>query len=173
MNEVKTDSPKKKGCLFYLAIIFGVLVFLVVVGAIFGPAEEEQAKIDADKAAEQVLEAERQQEEAISIRDTAIKVTVSELFNAYENNEAAAQQQYGGKLLEVTGKVDGVDLDFSDTPIVKLATSNQFLPASLYFTEEAQSQAASLSKGENRTFLCEDISEIIGTPQLKECVLAD
>src|SRR3546814_14146885 len=56
----------------------------------------------------------------MEMRPGAVKVTASELYQAYEANEAAAQGQYGGRLLEVTGTVDGVDLDLMDDPSVKL-----------------------------------------------------
>ena len=164
------SEKKKRGCLFWIGIIIAVFLGLVILTAVFGPSEEELAEIALENEAEKAAEAERQEQEAQDRRDSAIKVTASQLFNAYESNEAAAQQQYGDKLLEVTGIIDGVELDIYDDPVVKLATSNQFLPASVYLTDETQAQAASYRKGEQRTFLCEDVSEVVSIPQLKDCV---
>jgi hypothetical protein len=171
-DNIFDDQPtkKKKGCLFWILIALGIITILGVIGTIFGPTDEEKAQIAVEREAEQAAEAERQEQEAQERRDSAVKVTAAQLAAAYENNEAAAQQKFGGKLVEVTGVIDGVELDISDDPVVKLATSNQFLSASVYLTEETQGQAASYSKGEQRTFLCEDVSEVISIPQLKECV---
>ena len=168
------EEVKKKGCGFWALVVGGVLVFLFIIGTIFGPNEEEQAKMEAEAAAQaekdNAEEAKKQAAGAKAKRDGAVKTTASELFNSYQNNEAAAQQTYGGKLLEVSGTIDGVDLDFADNPIVKLRTPNQFMSASVYLTEAHQSAATGYSKGSKVTFLCEEVSEVMSMPQLKECV---
>jgi hypothetical protein len=97
-------------------------------------------------------------------------VTAGELFKAYQSNEMAAQQAYAGKLLEVSGTVDGVDLDSSDEPVVKLRTSNQFMPVSVYLTDDTKAAAAGYNKRSKITLLCKEISEVVSMPQLKECV---
>lgn len=99
----------------------------------------------------------------------ATPVTAVELFRAYQANEAAAQQQYGDRPLEVSGTVDGVDLDFSDEPFIKLRTDNQFMPAQAKLIAADQPKASSLSKGSSVRLRCESVSEIVGTPMLKDC----
>lgn len=163
-------EKKKKGCLFYGFIILAVIIGLGVLGIIFSPTEEEKKEMALEKEAEDAAEAKRQEQAAQEERDSAIKVTASELFDAYDNNEAAAQQRFGNKLVEVTGVIDGVELDISDDPVIKLATSNQFMSASVYLTAETKSQAAYYQKGETRSFLCKEVSEVISIPQLKDCV---
>lgn len=169
-----TEEKKKRGCLFWVLIAIGVIVVLGVIGTVFGPTEEEMAEIraerEAEEATERAEEAERQAQEAADLRASAIKVTARELASAYEANEAAAQQRYSNQLLEVSGTIDGVILDFMDKPVVQLTGTNQFLPVSINLTEETQDQAASYSKGERQTFLCERVSEVISAPQLAECV---
>ncbi len=110
---------------------------------------------------------------ATVVEAPALQVTAIQLFDAYQANEAAAQQQYGGKRLEVTGTVDGVDLDMSDEPVVLLRTSNQFMSARARLIEADHSKATGLAKGSKTTLLCAEVTEIMGTPSLKDCSLAN
>lgn len=98
-----------------------------------------------------------------------VEVTVKELFSAYQENEAAAQQKYGNSPLKVSGKVASVDLDFSDEPVVMLETSNEFMNAQASLTEAGQQKAPGLNKGQDIVLLCASVSEVIGTPMLADC----
>jgi hypothetical protein len=71
----------------------------------------------------------------------------------------------------VTGTIDGVDLNVSDEPNVKLRTSNQFMSANAESIDADQPRAASLKKGQRITLACESVTEIMGMPRLKECRL--
>jgi hypothetical protein len=165
------NASKKRGCGFWALIVVGVLIVLFIIGSLLPkPTPEQQADMAAKQASAAEAAAKTQAEEAKTKLDSAVKVSANELFNAYQGNEMAAQQHYGGKLLEVSGTVDGVDLDLSDDPVVKLRTSNQFMPVSVYLTGATQNAAAGFTKGQKITVLCDEVSEVISIPQLKECV---
>lgn len=115
-------------------------------------------------------------DEALAImemRPGAVKVTAAELYQAYEANEAAAQAQFSGRLLEVSGTVAGVDLDIKDDPVVKLAVNNPFDNAHVSLIDAEKSKAAGFAKGQKIIFLCQGIREIIGTPMLSNCIVAE
>lgn len=101
----------------------------------------------------------------------ALEVTAQDLFSAYEANEVAAQQTYGGKPLKVSGTVQGVTLDFMDNAVIQLATSNEFLPVQA--TLDDPDAAASIAKGTPVAVLCEELTEVIGAPQLSGCAIAN
>jgi len=163
-------TKKKKGCGFWILVVFGVFVGLAVLGSLLPkPTLEEQAAMDTKALAEEKEGALKEQAKTDARRANAMKVTASELFAAYQANEMAAQKAFEGEVLEVSGTIDGVDLDFNDDPIVKLRTQNQFMPVSVYLTDATKEQAASYSKGQKVTLLCQDISEVLSMPQLKEC----
>ncbi len=133
------------------------------------PSPQDKARIAAETAQSADQEREQQMQEAVSKRASAKKVTAIELSKAYEKNEMAAQNQFGDQLLEVSGVVDGVDLDFSNDPVIKLKAGNPFLPVSVYLTEATADAAANFQKGQKITVLCESVSEVISMPQLKDC----
>lgn len=99
-----------------------------------------------------------------------LPVTARELFRAYDGNEVAAQARFGGKSLAVTGTVQSIDLDMTNDPVVRLETDNQFMAAAAPLEDKAA--AAALTKGQSVTLWCEDVSEVLGSPQLRDCVLA-
>jgi hypothetical protein len=164
-------APKKKGCGFWLLVGVGVIIALGVIGSLLPePTPEQKAERAASQAADEKKAAAEQEAEAKSKRDSAVKVSASQLFDAYQGNEMAAQKQFGDQQLEVSGVVDGVDLDFSDEPVVKLRTSNQFMPVSVYLTDATSDAAAGFQKGQKITVLCESVSEVVSMPQLKDCI---
>jgi hypothetical protein len=100
-----------------------------------------------------------------------LRVTAEELLQGYEANEAAAQQRFAGKRLLVSGTVSSIDLDFSDDPVVRLATSNEFEQVAANLADDAKAPAATLRKGQEVTLACESVSEVLGTPILSGCRL--
>ena len=101
--------------------------------------------------------------------DLPLAVTATELFNAYDNNEASAQGYFGDRPLLVSGTVEKVTLDFMDDPVVGLRTPNQFMSAQAALAEDAKGQASNFNPGDKVKLLCENISEVAGIPMLKDC----
>jgi hypothetical protein len=117
---------------------------------------------DNAKKADDAAPAEQPKEEA-----PAMPVTSAELATAYEENEIAADQKYKGKRLEVTGTITGIDSDFSDKPVVRLNTSNQFMSAGA--SGLPLEVAATLKKGQKITLICTGKGEVMSMPQLDDC----
>ncbi len=140
----KPPSKAGIGCLVLIAI----LVVLYVIGS-------NASSTDATKTAEPST--------------PPIAVTATQLFQAYDANEAAAQQQYGSSPLLVTGTIKSIDLDFGNDPVVMLSTPNEFMSAHANLTKASQARASSLSKGAQIKLLCKSVAEVAGTPILKGC----
>jgi hypothetical protein len=143
-------SHKGKGCMAAFAI---VLVLFVL--AVFAGSGNKTASTPSNSP---------------SAADKPVRtVSAEELWNAYQDNEASAQQTYGGIALAVKGTVDGVDLDFADNPVVKLKAPNQYMPVQADLADEAKPRAVTLVKGMPITLRCDNVSEVLGTPMLKDC----
>lgn len=154
-------APKKKwGCGKILGIIVAVFVGLIILGAIIGPAPNNTSSLATDQTGEAGNQANI---------PAALKVSARELEAEYASNEAAAQQKYGNDPLEVTGVISSINLGLSDEPFLVLQGANQFTGPQAHLSESAQSQAASLTKGQAVTLRCGGVNEVIGTPMLKDC----
>lgn len=134
---------------------FGLIALIVIISAISGGGNgSKEASSTAPVASA-----------------SALKVTASQLAQAYESNEAAAQQNYGDRPLEVSGVIHSIDLDIMDKPFLVLDAAGSFLGAQMHLTEASQARAATLAKGQKVTAVCQKVREIAGTPMLDNCEL--
>lgn len=137
----------------YIALGF---IGLIILGSIVGPSDEQGGSSN----------------DAAEVAETSVPplaVTAQELFRAYEQNEMAAQKKYGGQPLQVEGVIESIELDFMDNPTVSLTTGNMFQNVTLHFDKSYADKAAELSKGQPFVAICSEISEVIGSPQLRKC----
>jgi hypothetical protein len=126
------------------------------------PTDEQMAEIAEKEASEQDAALRSKQ-------DSAVKTSAREMFTAFQENEIAALGRFEGQPVRISGVVDGVDADFSDDPIVKLVTSNQFMPVQVSLGKSQSDYAAQLTKGTQVEFICEKVTELAGTPMLDDC----
>lgn len=143
----------KKGCLWGA----GVLVALVVVASILPDLNNEKNSSATATGTSDIM------------RATATVVTARELAAAYEQNEVAAQKRYGDQVLEVSGEVDGISLDFLDNAVIQFRGVNRYLNVQAKLVNDSRKRAGGLSKGENITVRCKSVSEVISAPILDEC----
>ena len=153
---VKKKSPLMMGCL----VIAGVVIVLAVIGSMGGGKHSTGGTAGSDAAAS-----------GASPATPPIVVTASTLAAAYAANEAAAQQKYGAGPLAVTGTLESVDLGIGDIPSLVLRGNEMFTRPQMALTEASQAKAASLTKGQKISAICASVSEIVGTPMLKDCEL--
>lgn len=143
-----------KGCL----IVVGVFVGLSILGSLLSHGSDSSISNATDGNGESKSEVE-----------PAMEVTAEEVESAYDANEAAAQQQYGGRRLKVSGVIKSIDLGISDKPFLVLQGSNMFSGPQADLSADSQSKASSLSKGQSISLECTGVSEVIGTPMFKNC----
>jgi len=98
-----------------------------------------------------------------------VEVASVDLAKAYAANEAAAQQQYGGHTLVVSGRVQSIDLDFMDEPVVVLPGADEFTSVQAKLAESHHDAAGSLNKGQEIAVTCTELTEIVGSPMLDNC----
>lgn len=143
-----------------------VIVVLFVIGLVAGNDDTETEASQNIKSSENNVVAEQEAEPV-----TATPVNASDLFADYDSNEVAADKKYKGQLLEVSGTVSSIDSGLGDSAMVQLETSNQFMHVTAKGNDEFTSAAASLTKGQKITMICEGDGEVIGMPMLSDCVI--
>ena len=146
-------------------ILIGIVVAfiaLAIIGALMGEdtsTSDTNNTVDTSTAIENNAPVE------------TVAVTARELFSAYESNEVAADKQFKGKMLEVTGTISSIDSGFGDGAIVQLSTGNDFQSVSAQGDDSFTDVAANLSKGQQVTMICKGDGEVIGSPMLGDCVV--
>lgn len=99
----------------------------------------------------------------------AVDVAATELFDAYHENEVAADDRFKSKKLRVTGTVASIDKDFVDNVVVRLQTANQFQSVMATVRGAEKPAAAKLKKGQRVTIICRGRGMVIGSPSLGDC----
>lgn len=108
--------------------------------------EQEDKKPKSDSKPAKEKKKETPKEETISI-------TAGDLYQAYEDNEIAADKNYKGKLLEVTGTISDFGVDVFGTSYIKLDTGGPFKDTQVFFKKGEDDKIAELSKGESVTVI--------------------
>jgi hypothetical protein len=102
-----------------------------------------------------------------SSKTETIRTTANEIYNDYNENEAFAQLKYSEKQIIIDGNVEDIDLDLFDNPTIQLKTDS--LLGMVIINGLNQQDASTISRGYNVTFLCNNVSEIGGYPNLDSC----
>src|SRR5690606_10394292 len=97
-----------------------------------------------------------------------LTVTADEVYQAYEDNEIAADQKYKGKVLEMTGTVDGVKPDH-----IELKAGQFIAQVNVYFADSEKAKASSLTKGQAITVRGKCEGKGIVYPYLENTILVD
>ncbi|MCZ2343465.1 MAG: OB-fold putative lipoprotein [Bacteroidales bacterium] len=92
------------------------------------------------------MKAEQEEEAKQVAAGPEMTVTAQEVYAAYKDNEIAADQKYKGKVLEMSGTVDGVKPDH-----IELKAGNVFAQVNIYFADSEKAKAAKLAKGSHVT----------------------
>jgi hypothetical protein len=75
------------------------------------------------------------------------RTTAKGLAELYKANEVAADDNIGGRKVEVTGTVQDITKNFANDVVLKLESGNRFMPVSLSMADSEKSQASKLKKG--------------------------
>ncbi|SUX30699.1 OB-fold protein [Chromobacterium vaccinii] len=146
-------------------IVIGIVV-VVALGAMFGGKSEQAGKMASTDSQPTSSPAT-----AEAPKETAVKVTALKLFQDYDDNEAAADDIYKGKLLEVSGHVASIDKDAFNDTIVWLRAKNEFNKVMAKMSKENAAQAKTLKKGQSVTVSCKGSTRIIGSPTMDDCAV--
>jgi hypothetical protein len=102
----------------------------------------------------------------------AISVTADQLVSDYEANEVAADEKYKEKVIEVSGYVDSIGKDITDTMYVTLETGEEFslVHPQLFFSDTHEAEVAELKKGDPLTVRCRCDGKFMNV-HLTSCVI--
>jgi hypothetical protein len=149
---MEDKNPSKKFYKRWWFWVLAVFVFLMIIGSSNAP--KNTGSNTATSTAPQ---------------ESAIPVTATQVMSDYSANEVAADAQYKGKLVEVSGTITTIGKDILDTPYIALSTGgNSFFSIQCMFEKSDQAQLATLSK-DTRIILRGRVSGKLGNIIIREC----
>lgn len=141
-------------------------------------AEAEQAKAEAQALKDAKPEPAKVEEKPTTVEESKptaeehYKTTATKLYKDYEANEVATDEAIGGRPVEVSGVVEGIDKDMFNNINVTLSTGELFSHASLTLEDDQASKAAKLKKGVKTVIVCKRVTRIMGSPVGSDCTFA-
>ncbi|MFC7419365.1 hypothetical protein ACFQNF_05680 [Iodobacter arcticus] len=144
-----------------------VIVALITIGLIFGDNKPNTA--EAKIKEEQAHASNTPNPQPVAA--PALAVTAKTLGKAYEDNEAAADQQYKDKVLEVSGSIKSITKGPFDEVVVELKSGNDFLGVQAKLNKTDEAKAGQLKKGQAIKLHCTGAGEVTSIPMLDECTI--
>ncbi len=117
---------------------------------------------------EQLQVADGESKKAVS-NDHIYQTTAKALAELYDANEVAADDEIGGRKVEITGTVQEIAKNFTNDVIVRLESGNRFLPVMLSMEDSEKPKASKLKKGQKIVVTCEKMQLFIGAPSGSNC----
>ena len=158
------DENKKKGIVgAILAIIAAIFATVAIIVSIIGLPSGDTPPSGTNNSGTTTTAPEKQ----------TIKVSAKDLYQAYEENEVAADRKYGNQLVEITGTVDNIGTDVIGRVYITFPTGKTLKSVQCYFEDdEAIDGVASIAKGQTVT--------VVGTcggftlnVSVKDCIITD
>lgn len=87
-------------------------------------------------------------EREVARQNPSYDLSSYQLYEEYKANEIAADQKYKGKILAVTGEIDSIGKDITDTIYITLKGDEYFGSVQCLFPKKSENKVAALSKGQ-------------------------
>lgn len=149
-------------------IIYFIGVAIFAGAVVKGSHDDYKERAQASQAAAAANVAENSSAQDAAPAAESIKITARELRRDYEANEISADAKYKGKSLLISGKIDSIQSDFANQPVVHLSAGD-FAFIQLKGIDKAT--ASELSKGQSVKAACTGGGEVIGFPVANNCTL--
>lgn len=169
------QQPKKgtSPLVIVLAVIGGVMVLGVgscVVCVGIGAAGAAKATAEAEKASKNRPTTLGESPTTTEQRPVAKNVSVNDLLSEYKANEIRADGRFKGEWVRVSGVVDSVKKDITDSMYVTVGTGQRFeIPqVQCFLTKSQEAHAASIDKGAKVT-LTGKVSGLMMNVIVKDC----
>lgn len=160
----------KGGCL----ILIGIVVILGIIGSI-GSESTPTPTNSADTGSSVTTKVAESSPAETERKIPEVTVTSAVLYKAYKENEVAADQKYKGKLIEISGKVTGVDNGTFDNEIIVKLSDGEYDWSGpwCYMKPSEHDKVVNYTKGQQVTLIGKGDSATIGSPILKDCLIKE
>ena len=102
-----------------------------------------------------------------------VTVTSAVIAKDYSENEVAADAKYKGKLIEISGKIYGVDNGITDNEMIVRLSDAQYdiNDPTCNMKASEHDKVVAFKKGQAVTLIGTGDSATLGSPQLKDCIV--
>lgn len=145
----------------------------VQVAAADEKADKEKFKGKETKQKESEKPTETPKEEVKKEEVEVVAISARDLYTAYEDNEVAADLNYKGKQIEVTGTVKDIGKDIADRMYIIFDTDVVLGGIQVYFPKSEAESVAKINKGEQVTIVGKGDGLAVFTVSIKKAQIKD
>jgi hypothetical protein len=146
----KEQKPKRKGLPIWLWIIIGFFV-LAIIGSISNRNAPSTPTTEPSSVSPQQSSAPIPPPTIPPPTIPPVQVSATTLTADYVNNQFAADEEYKGKILDVSGTVSDIDRDIFGNPFIEFYTGQGMENALFTFSNNNAASLAKISVGEPLT----------------------
>lgn len=106
------------------------------------------------------------------LKTELISSSASQIAQAYNENQVAADQRFFKKTLFISGRIQSINSGIGNEPYLSLYGVNEFLLPQAHFENGNMQKIAALKKGQKIYLVCIGNGAIIGTPMFNHCKFA-
>lgn len=97
------------------------------------------------------------------------KVTAKEYEAAYSANKIAADNEFKGKRIMLSGAIDSIEKDFSEAGFLTLRGSEPLLGVHAELSKDSMREAASFKRGQKVELICRGVGRVASVAVLENC----
>lgn len=98
--------------------------------------------------------------------------TSAKVSQDYEDNTVAADMQFKGKKVKVSGRITDINTDFTGAPYLILAGTNDYFGPQFAFDKSDMLVLATLKKGATVNVICTGKGDIAKVPMFEDCEMS-
>jgi hypothetical protein len=98
------------------------------------------------------------------------RTTAKNYDSAYEANEIAADRDFKGKKILLSGTIDSIEKDFTDSSFITLRSSG-LMGVHAQLSKQSAEKAASFTKGQHLYLVCDGGGRVVSVATLDNCEL--
>lgn len=157
---------------FYKQIWFwAIIAVVIIIGAVAGGGTKDSSK---EKASSPTEKTTTQAKTTTKKEVETIKISAADIAAADNANEVSADEQYKNKMVTVTGTVDSIGKDVTDTTYVTLSDGKEYslsTPQLFFKKDDEIKKVANLKKGDSVTITGKCSGSTIGRVLVKDCTI--
>ena len=167
-RKVKSSFTKK-----IFKVLLGIVAVIVAFGLIKGMMQspEEKARIKAGNAEYQERKAQERAQAAKDKIANLPRVSAVQLSRDFSNNEVAANRQYKGKEMLITGVVAEISTTLTGAPQINLNGTGILQMVFAELERDHADTAATLRKGTNISLQCTVEGYVLSNVMADDCII--
>lgn len=128
--------------------------------------------LDAAMASSTATSVETVLPNALQKPTAPVRISAAQLYSEYDQNAVAANDEFAGRTLEVSGKILSADKRPGDAIRVRIGVDQYGLnDIEAQIAPSSNATVAQLRKGDSVTLVCKDVHRELGSVTLERCAI--